>query len=212
MRVGLGGPAMTRHAAARQLQISVGRAHRLERRGLRELRSESRRSGCGAQPQQGFNAFTFNAATTTVPGLHPVVNIAASAPAVAAAPSAGGKSQRPRQGVLGETAKSPPPAGGRSSAPPVGSAVSPNGSGGSHALVIALVLLLLAANLLAGGLWLLRKRRGSEPFVYEPGSRHRREYGDPNRELDFGTPERPQQRSDESWEPTASEQPRDGES
>jgi len=78
--------------------------------------------------------------------------------------------------------------------------------------VIALVLLLLAANLLVGGLWLLRKRRRSEPFVYEPGSRHRREYGDPNRELDFGTPERPQPRSDDSWEPTAGEKPRDGES
>jgi len=109
MRVGLGGPAMTRRAAAKQLQISVGRAHRLERRGLRELRSESRRTGCGAQPQQGFHAFTFNAATTTVPSLHPVVNVGAAAPTVAAAPSPGAKPQRPRQGVLGETAKSPPP-------------------------------------------------------------------------------------------------------
>ena len=76
-----------------------------------------------------------------------------------------------------------------------GSRVALSRAGGhGHTLVISLVLLLLAANLLAGGLWLLRRRNERDTLAAATG--RRRPYQDPGHELRFGSeqneaPERP---------------------
>src|SRR5256885_671285 len=62
MRAGIDGPALTRRAAAKELSISVTRAHRIERRGLRAMRSASRQGRCGTRPKASHAVPTFRLA------------------------------------------------------------------------------------------------------------------------------------------------------
>jgi sigma-70-like protein len=187
MRAGIDGPAMTRRAAAKELQIGVARARRIERRGLRAMRRASRQGLCGgAGASTGFRSETVTAAL-----IRPAVSLAAT-PAAAAVPSHHAK-EPARQGVAGVTATSTPPAPKPGPLPGSRVALSePAGHG--HTLVISLVLLLLAANLLAGGVWLLRRRGERDSLAAATG--RRRPYADPGHELRFGpegneAPERP---------------------
>jgi hypothetical protein len=191
MRAGVDGPAMTRRAAAKELNIGVARARRIERRGLRTMRRASRNGVCGTAggttpaTDTGFRSETASAAL-----IRPVSSVTAAAPA--AGPSQQAK-EPARQGVGGVTATSPPPA--PKPGPLPGSRVAVSAPGGhGHTLVISLVLLLLAANLLAGGVWLLRRRNDRQSLAAATGQR--RPYADPGHELRFGrdqseTPERP---------------------
>jgi hypothetical protein len=204
MRAGIEGPAMTRRAAAKELRIGVARARRIERRGLRAMRKASRQGLCGTGGGTAPATYTgFRSETASASLVTPAASVAAAVPA------AGGSSphakQPARHGVLGATAASPPPA--PKPAPLPGSRVALTEPGGhGHALVISLVLLLLAANLLAGGVWLLRRR--SERASLAAATGQRRPYADPGHELRFGSegdeaPERPA----EAERPAAVEDP-----
>ena len=150
------------------------------------MRSASRQGKCGGQQttSRAVQPFRLSTTTTATPTVAPAASFTPAPAAAAPAPSPPAARQRPQQGVMGVHESSPP---AQRPAQKVGRSVASAAPSHGRGLVIALVLLLLAANLLAGGVWLLRKRaeRGGYGYVGPI-----REFDDPGRELDFGQGEK----------------------
>jgi hypothetical protein len=157
LRAGLGGAApLSRSAAAAQVGIAAGRAARVERRALRQLRRAGRSGGCGVSTPAG------SLVGGSVPRLQPAVLLEPQ-PALRPTADLGGRVDggKEGQGVKSATASSDsPPDGARSTAGlpfrPIAQAV--DGGGPDMWLVMLAALATAAATML-----LLRRRAEGRP-------------------------------------------------
>ncbi|MEA2422445.1 MAG: hypothetical protein QOF55_1544 [Thermoleophilaceae bacterium] len=141
LRAGLDGAPQSRRDAALQLGISVSRAARLERRGLRTLNAT-----CGGSQTSAASQSAGGGATARV------ISLAGAAPALqpatylpAAATPAAGSHPRGSQAVKGETATSSPSSSGNGPISVAATQTSfPAGRAGTNALPLVLAVCLAA--------------------------------------------------------------------